>query len=107
MIPFVLRRLARTLPIVWIVVTLVFSLIHLVPCDPVAQMLGEGTSVTEIERIRHELGLDRPIFEQYRVYMMGLLRGDLGMSFRNQEPVASSILSRYPPGSGRGGLQNE
>ncbi len=96
MIPFVLRRLALTLPIVWIVVTLVFSLIHLVPGDPVAQMLGEGTSVTEIERIRHELGLDRPIFEQYRAYMMGLLRGDLGMSFRNQEAVATSILSRYP-----------
>lgn len=96
MIPFVLRRLALTLPIVWIVVTLVFSLIHLVPGDPVAQMLGEGASVTEIERIRHELGLDRPVLDQYRTYMMGLLRGDLGMSFRNQESVATSILSRYP-----------
>lgn len=96
MISFVLRRLALTLPIVWIVVTLVFSLIHLVPGDPVAQMLGEGASVTEIERIRHELGLDRPVLDQYRTYMMGLLRGDLGMSFRNQESVAASILSRYP-----------
>ena len=85
-----------TLPVVWIVVTLVFGLIHLVPGDPVALMLGEGASVTEIERLRSELGLDRPIFEQYRTYMVGLMKGDLGVSFRNQEPVVVSIRSRYP-----------
>jgi peptide/nickel transport system permease protein len=68
----------------------------MVPGDPVAQMLGEGASVTEVERLRRELGLDRPLFEQYRAYMGGLLRGDMGVSFRNQEPVASSILARYP-----------
>ena len=66
MFAFVLRRFLLTVPVVWIVVTLVFGLIHLVPGDPVAQMLGEGASVTEVERLRHELGLDRPILEQYR-----------------------------------------
>lgn len=96
MVAFLIRRLALTLPIIWIVVTLVFGLIHMVPGDPVAQMLGEGASVTEVERLRHELGLDRPLFEQYRTYMSGLIRGDLGVSFRNQEPVTSSILTRYP-----------
>jgi peptide/nickel transport system permease protein len=96
MFAFIVRRLLLTLPVVWIVVTLVFALIHLVPGDPVAQMLGEGASVSEVERLRHELGLDRPILEQYRVYMAGVLRGDLGESFRNQEPVARSILTRYP-----------
>ena len=96
MVAFLVRRLALTLPIIWIVVTLVFGLIHMVPGDPVAQMLGEGASVTEVERLRHELGLDRPMLEQYRAYMTGLLQGDMGISFRNQEPVASSILSRYP-----------
>jgi ABC-type dipeptide/oligopeptide/nickel transport system permease component len=96
MLAFFLRRLLLTLPVVWIVVTLVFALIHIVPGDPVAQMLGEGASVTEVERLRHELGLDRPIMEQYRMYMSGLVRGDLGMSFRNQESVTSSILARYP-----------
>jgi len=68
----------------------------MVPGDPVAQMLGEGASVSEVQRLRHELGLDRSLFEQYRTYMTGLIRGDLGTSFRNQEPVASSILARYP-----------
>lgn len=96
MTSFILRRLALTAPVVWIVVTLIFSLIHLVPGDPVALMLGEGASATEIERLRHELGLDRPLHEQYSAYMMGLIRGDLGISFRNQEPVSTSIRTRYP-----------
>jgi ABC-type dipeptide/oligopeptide/nickel transport system permease component len=96
MFAFVVRRLLLTLPVVWIVVTLVFALIHLVPGDPVAQMLGEGASVSEVERLRHELGLDRPVLEQYRTYMMGVLRGDLGMSFRNQQSVAAAIIARYP-----------
>src|SRR5438093_11440364 len=96
MLAFLIRRLLLTLPVVWIVVTLVFGLIHMVPGDPVAQMLGEGASVGEVERLRHELGLDRSLPEQYRTYMTGLLRGDLGTSFRNQEPVTSSIMARYP-----------
>jgi peptide/nickel transport system permease protein len=96
MFAFIIRRLLLTLPVVWIVVTLVFGLIHLVPGDPVAQMLGEGATATQIERLRHELGLDQPILSQYRTYMTGVLHGDLGVSFRNQETVARSILSRYP-----------
>ena len=96
MVSFLIRRLLLTIPVVWIVVTLVFTLIHLVPGDPIAQMLGEGAAVTEVERVRHELGLDRPIFDQYISYMSGLFRGDLGVSFRNQEPVLTSIVRRYP-----------
>jgi len=96
MTAFFLRRLALTLPVIWIVVTLVFALIHIVPGDPVRQMLGEGAPPREIERLRHDLGLDRPLLEQYRAYLVGLLRGDLGVSFRNQEPVARAIATRYP-----------
>jgi ABC-type dipeptide/oligopeptide/nickel transport system permease component len=96
MLAFIIRRLLLTLPVIWIVITLVFGLIHMVPGDPIAQMLGDGASVTEVERLRHEFGLDRPLFEQYRSYLAGLLHGDLGISFRNQEPVAKSIASRYP-----------
>jgi ABC-type dipeptide/oligopeptide/nickel transport system permease component len=96
MLAFVVRRLLLTLPVVWIVVTLVFGLIHMVPGDPVAQMLGEGASVGQVENLRHELGLDRSVLEQYQAYISGVLRGDLGQSFRNQEPVASSIMNRYP-----------
>ena len=96
MAAFLLRRLVLTIPVVWLVVTLVFGLIHLVPGDPVAQMLGEGAPQPEIQRLRHDLGLDRPILDQYQGYILGLLKGDLGVSFRNQEPVAQSIALRYP-----------
>jgi len=96
MLAFVVRRIALTLPVAWIVVTLVFGLIHLVPGDPIAQMLGEGASVTEVARLRHELGLDRPVMEQYRAYLVGLYHGNLGISFRDQQPVADSIRARYP-----------
>src|SRR5689334_9788287 len=96
MLAFVLRRLLLTVPVVWIVVTLVFGLIHIVPGDPVALMLGEGASIAEVQGLRHELGLDRSILEQYRMYLGGLIRGDLGVSFRNQETVTSAIIQRYP-----------
>jgi ABC-type dipeptide/oligopeptide/nickel transport system permease component len=96
MIAFLVRRLLLTIPVVWIVVTLVFAFVHLVPGDPVEQMLGEGAAVTEVERLRTELGLDRPVLEQYVTYMSGVFRGDLGVSFRNQEPVLESIARRYP-----------
>jgi len=96
MAAFLLRRLVLTIPVVWLVVTLVFGLIHIVPGDPVAQMLGEGAPQPEIQRLRHDLGLDRPILDQYKAYVVGLLKGDLGVSFRNQEPVAQSIALRYP-----------
>src|SRR5438128_1415430 len=96
MVSLILRRLVLTLPVIWIVVTLVFGLIHMVPGDPVAQMLGEGAAVTEVERLRHELGLDRPIAAQYLTYMKGLFRGNLGTSIRNQIPVTEAIGAAYP-----------
>jgi ABC-type dipeptide/oligopeptide/nickel transport system permease component len=96
MAAFLVRRLALTLPVVWIVATLVFALIHIVPGDPIAQMLGEGAPQPEIQRLRQELGLDRPILEQYKTYVLALMKGDLGRSFRNQQPVAKSIAERYP-----------
>jgi ABC-type dipeptide/oligopeptide/nickel transport system permease component len=96
MAAFLLRRLVLTIPVVWIVVTLVFGLIHLVPGDPVAQMLGEGAPQPEVQKLRHELGLDRPLLEQYKLYILGLLKGDLGTSFRNQESVLRAIATRYP-----------
>lgn len=93
---FLIRRVLLTVPVVWILLTLVFGLIHMVPGDPVAQMLGEGASVSEVERLRASLGLDRPLLEQYERYLSGLARLDMGESFRNQEPVLTSIRNRYP-----------
>lgn len=91
-----LKRLLLLLPVLWLVVSLVFFLIHLVPGDPVEQMLGEGASVADISALRHAYGLDVPLGTQYVRYWDGVLHGNLGHSIRLNMPVTQLILSRYP-----------
>jgi ABC-type dipeptide/oligopeptide/nickel transport system permease component len=92
----ILLRLALTLPVVWLVVSLVFLLIHLVPGDPVQMMLGEGATPADIDALRHQLGLDQSLPRQYVHYWAGVLHGDLGVSIRLHESVAHLIAARYP-----------
>ena len=96
MIGFLLRRLGQTIPIVLLVATLVFSLIHLIPGDPIEMMLGEGAQRSQVEELRHELGLDRPLATQYSSFLGGLVRGDLGDSLHFREPVVQLLLRHYP-----------
>ncbi|MHB1698684.1 MAG: ABC transporter permease [Acidobacteriaceae bacterium] len=91
-----LRRLAYTVPVVWLVVSVVFLLIHLVPGDPIQQMLGEGATAADISSLRHAYGLDAPLGTQYAHYWRGMLHGDMGQSLRLNEPVARLLLERYP-----------
>jgi len=92
----ILRRAAITLPVLWVVVTVVFLLIHLVPGDPVVQMLGEGATAADISALRHSLGLDGTLHAQYFHYMRGVVHGDLGQSLRLHDSVLRLILQRYP-----------
>ncbi len=96
MLRYVLTRLVYTLPVVWLVVSVVFLLIHLVPGDPVQQMLGEGAAAVDIAAARHVYGLDVPIGQQYLNYWRGVLRGNLGQSIRFNQDVARIVLQRYP-----------
>src|SRR5437899_1718338 len=96
MLHFLLRRLLLTIPVLLGVATLVFSLIHLVPGDPVQTMLGESAAPQEIARVRAQLGLDRPLYAQYWAFLKGVSKGDLGMSLRTNEPVAQAIADRMP-----------
>jgi peptide/nickel transport system permease protein len=91
-----LTRLVLTLPVLWLVVSLVFLLIHLVPGDPIQQMLGEGATPADIGALRHQYGLDLPLGTQYVRYWAGVLHGDLGMSIRLHDSVAHLIWQRYP-----------
>src|ERR1700685_2572731 len=93
---YVLSRLLYTLPVVWLVVTVVFLLIHLVPGDPIVQMLGEGASAADASDLRHKLELDLPIRQQYWHYMRGVVHGDFGQSLRLHDSVLHLILQRYP-----------
>ncbi|HWP85805.1 MAG TPA: nickel ABC transporter permease [Terriglobia bacterium] len=89
------QRVLYALPVLFVVSTAVFFLIHLVPGDPVEQMLGERAQPGDIEELRRALGLDRPLGEQYLAYLKNVARGDWGTSFRFNAPVATLILSRY------------
>jgi peptide/nickel transport system permease protein len=89
-------RLLFALPALWLIVTMVFLLAHIVPGDPVQQMLGEGARAEDLQQLRHALGLDLPVPVQYGRYMGGILHGNLGESFRFQQPVLRVILSHYP-----------
>ena len=96
MVRYLIRRILLTIPVLLGVATLVFSLIHLVPGDPAQAMLGEGASAKEVADLRTRLGLDRPLLEQYGRFMSGLVRGDLGTSFRTSQPVVGAIAERVP-----------
>lgn len=84
------------LPVLWIIVSLVFLLIHLVPGDPIAQMMGEGASSTDLSALRHSYGLDLPLHTQYYRYWIGIFHGDLGRSLRLRDSVTNLVLARYP-----------
>jgi peptide/nickel transport system permease protein len=90
------KRLLVSLPAVFIVVTLVFTLIHLVPGDPVEQMMGESARSADAVQLRRELGLDRPLLEQYATYWKHLAQGDLGTSTRFNSSVTAIILQHVP-----------
>lgn len=88
-------RLLYTVPVVWLVVSIVFFLIHLVPGDPVEVMLGQGARPGDIAALRHAYGLDLPLHVQYLHYWIGVLHGNLGMSLRMGQSVTSLVLERY------------
>lgn len=96
MIRYLAKRVLLALPALWLIVTMVFLLAHIVPGDPVQQMLGEGARMQDLQQLRHSLGLDLPIPVQYGRYLAGVVRGNLGESFRFQQPVTRVVLSHYP-----------
>jgi peptide/nickel transport system permease protein len=93
---FLARRLVLTIPVLFGVATLVFALIHLIPGDPARVMLGESASEADVVQLRGRLGLDRPLMQQYGMFLGGLVKGDLGTSLRTGEPVSAQILERMP-----------
>jgi ABC-type dipeptide/oligopeptide/nickel transport system permease component len=93
---YLLKRFLLTLPALWLVLTLVFLMIHIVPGDPVEQMLGEGAAPGQVVQLRHLLGLDLPLHSQYGRYLGKLAKGDLGQSLKFQSSVRRLIFERYP-----------
>ncbi len=93
---FILKRLFAIIPVLFGVTLCVFLLSHAIPGDPAKMIAGQRASEETIANIRQMYGLDRPIIEQYVRYMAGLFQGDLGMSIRNQRPVAEDLADYFP-----------
>lgn len=93
---YLIRRLLQVLPITLGIVTLIFALIHLIPGDPAIQIAGEGARPEDVERVRENLGLNKPLLEQYTDFVGGLFKADLGRSFVSDAPVGELIVERYP-----------
>ena len=96
MTQYIIRRFLQMIPITLGILTLIFSLIHLIPGDPAVQIAGEGARPEDVAHVRKALGLDQPLWKQYVTYLGNLAQGDLGRSFRTNESVAKEIAVRYP-----------
>jgi peptide/nickel transport system permease protein len=93
---YAIRRSLTVIPVLLGVSVLVFSFVHLIPGDPAVTMLGERATPEKVAEVRARLGLDRPIYEQYLLYVSKAIRGDLGVSIVRGDPVFTDILRRFP-----------
>jgi peptide/nickel transport system permease protein len=97
MTAYILRRLLATIPVMVVVAVFVFVLLRLAPGDPAAIIAGEDATAQQIDAVRSKLGLDRPIFEQFVVWIAGMLHGDFGTSIFSNLPVSRLIVQRLEP----------
>ena len=93
---YLIKRLISAVFVLFGISTLVFLLIHLVPGDPIEVMLGETARPADREALRHALGLDLPIFQQWWEYLKGIARFDLGESLHSKQAVSQLLLERLP-----------
>jgi len=99
MLRFASGRLAASLVLIWVVASLVFLVIHLIPGDPAELLLSQGgvaPDAAQVADLREHLGLDRPLGSQYLSYLNGLVHGDFGTSLQDEHPVAEDIVVRLP-----------
>ncbi len=75
---------------------LTFTISHVIPADPARQAAGPHASTEQVEKLKQKLGLDKPLWEQYWIYMTGLLEGDFGYSLYSRRPVAEDIKAYFP-----------
>lgn len=99
MIAYIIRRLGQTVVTTFIVITLIFFLVHLLPGDPAMTILGGMTAQPteeQVQMVRERLGLNLPLHVQYLNYLKGLAQGDLGTSLVSNRPVITDIMLRVP-----------
>ncbi len=93
---FILRRLLETIPVIFGVSVIVFGLIRFIPGDPAVTILGERATAESIAALRERLGLERPLVEQYVIWVGNMVRGDFGRTIRGNLVLSNEIASRFP-----------
>jgi len=93
---FLTRRLLLTIPVLFLVSVIVFTLITLIPGDPARIMLGEEASREALEALRRQMGLDRPLYVRYGIWLSHVIQGDLGRSVRDGRSVGQTLLQKLP-----------
>jgi peptide/nickel transport system permease protein len=96
MLNYLIKRLLATIPVLIGISLLLFFMLRMLPGDPAQVLAGQMATPEEIQNIRHQLGLDLPIYEQYVIYLNRLVHFDLGRSARTQNPVREEIMARLP-----------
>ncbi|HIP61518.1 MAG TPA: ABC transporter permease [Sulfurovum sp.] len=96
MFSYILKRLLWTIPTLFGVTLMVFSMVHLAPGDPAVALLGDKANKQSVADLREQLGLDKPIHEQYFIYMRNISKGDFGKSANSNEPVLTEFMDRFP-----------
>ena len=93
---FILKRLITLIPVLIGLTILTFTISHMIPADPARQIAGVHATAETVERIRVKWGFDKPLPEQYLIYMKGLLTGDLGLSSHTRHPVSEDLITFIP-----------
>ncbi len=96
MIKYIIRRLLGAIPVLIGLSVILFAFIHLLPGDPATAILGQHATPERVAKMREYLGLDLPIWQQYFMYVGGLLQGDFGSSIINNQPLLHELLTRFP-----------
>ncbi|MCL6526275.1 MAG: ABC transporter permease [Thermaceae bacterium] len=94
---YLAQRVLQSLGVLWAVTVITFALLYLLPADPARLVAGRSATPEVVERVRHELGLDRPILQRYLGYLGGVLQGDLGRSYLQKIQVSELLASRLVP----------
>src|SRR5215468_11604612 len=94
---YLIRRLVAVIPVLLVVITVIFLMIHLIPGDPASVMLGPNAAPAEVDKLRHAMGLDQPIYRQLLTFFARTVRGDLGDSYFLDRPVVQAVTERLEP----------
>jgi peptide/nickel transport system permease protein len=93
---YIVRRLLAAIPVLFGLSVILFAFLHLIPGDPAEAILGQHATPDLVAQIKEQLGLDKPLWQQYLIYMSHLLRGDFGKSIINNRPIVDEFFRRFP-----------